>query len=316
MENLIFAGNAVAPTFVVIALGFWLKSRGILTGEFISRGNALCFQVLFPILVFFNLYDAEKIDFTYLKPILFALCVIVVCVSSLMVLVPRLVRERKQQGVLVQSVYRGNYMLYGLPFSRSLGGEPCVALATSIMAATLPLLNVIGVFVYSFFAETGEKPDLKRAAVNAMKNPIIWGVVLGAAFYGFRIPMPSFLHAAGKDLAKIVTPFSFLLLGGQFRFSSAKNHWKPLAVGIVAKLVILPVVFLWIAVSVLDIRGDTLVPVFIFLAAPTAITNYQMAVQFDADYELAGDFLVYSMVFSAFTMFFFIFFLKTWGLIG
>ena len=56
------------------------------------------------------------------------------------------------------------------------------ALATSIMAATLPLLNVIGVFVYSFFAETGEKPDLKRAAVNAMKNPIIWGVVLGAAF--------------------------------------------------------------------------------------------------------------------------------------
>lgn len=66
----------------------------------------------------------------------------------------------------------------------------------------------------------------------------------------------------------------------------------------------------------LHFTGNTLVPVFIFLAAPTAITNYQMAVQFDADYELASDFLIYSMIFSAFTMFVFIFLLKTWGLVG
>lgn len=100
MENFIFAGNAVAPTFVVIALGFWLKTRGILTEEFVSKGNVLCFHVLFPILVFFNIYDAETIDFTYLKPIIFTLGVIAASVSVLALLVPQFVRERKQQAVL------------------------------------------------------------------------------------------------------------------------------------------------------------------------------------------------------------------------
>lgn len=54
MENLIFAGNAVAPTFVVIALGFWLKSRGILTGEFISRGECALLSGVVPYIGIFQ----------------------------------------------------------------------------------------------------------------------------------------------------------------------------------------------------------------------------------------------------------------------
>lgn len=313
LENLIFACNAVLPTFAVILLGTCLKRLGVLSETFIQQGNALCFRALFPILVFFNLYDAEQIDAAYLKLILFALAIIFVSLTALLGIVPRIVKDNRRIGVLIQSIYRGNFMLYGLPFSKTLGGNVSVAQAASMMAVTLPVLNVIGVFVYSYFAKETQKPDLKKTMFRAVQNPIIIGVLLGAVFRALHIPLPNFLYTAGTDVSKIATPLAFLLLGGNFRMSSAVKNWKALTAGLLLKLVALPAVVLVIAVSILDITGSSLVPIFIFAAAPTAITNYQMALQYDADAELAGDFLIYSMLFSVVTMFFFIYMLRTGG---
>lgn len=298
------------PAFLLILLGMGLKKIGILTGDFIRQGNRLCFQVLFPIMVFFNLYEAEEIDMAYAKLIILAVSVILISLLILMFVVPRLT-ERRRAAVLIQSIYRGNFMLYGLPFSQTLGGTAAVSMATSILAVTLPLLNIIGVFVYSYFAE--QEASLKETAVHSMKNPIIWGVILGAIAGGLSLSLPTFLYTAGKDAAKIGTPFAFLLLGGQFHISSAVRNRKALAAGLSIKLIFLPTAVLWAAIGLLGITGSALVPIFIFAAAPTAITNYQMAVQFDADAELAGDFLIYSMLFSVVTMFGFIYLLRTHG---
>jgi hypothetical protein len=310
VENLLFAFNAVAPSFSIVIFGYLLRRKGVLTEDFIGKGNALCFNVLFPLLVFFNLYDAKNIDFTYLKIIFFCIGVILISVGVLTPLIPKLVKDRRKIGVMIQCMYRGNFMLYGLPFSKSLGGAQSVALATSIMAATLPILNTMGVFVYSAFTDMGEKPSAKKAFLNALKNPIIWGVIMGMFFYLLKLPMPGFLHTAGGDVAKMATPLAFLFLGGQFEFRSAKKNLRVLVIGLITKLVIMPAIFLFPAVYFLGLRGTDLIPVFIFVSAPTAITNYQMAIQFDADYELAGDFLIYSMIFSAFTLFFFIYILR------
>lgn len=313
MEHLLFACNAVLPTFVLILLGIGLKKIGILQDVLIKQGNALCFQVLFPVLVFFNLYTTEKVDLSYLKLILIALVIIGVSLALLLWIIPRVVSDHRKRAVLVQSIYRGNYMLYGLPFSKTLGGNTSVAMATSIMAVTLPVLNVIGVFVYSYFSDEGEKPDLKHTMVQSLKNPILWGVIIGFIFRLISIPLPEFLYTAGMDLSCVATPFAFLLLGGQFHLSSARKNWKELVVGLGIKLVALPAVVLYIVIYGLGITGTALVPIFIFAAAPTAITNYQMAIQFNADAELAGDFLIYSMLFSIPTMFFFIYLLRCGG---
>ncbi len=313
LENLLFACNAVLPTFAIILLGISLKRIGVLKDALIQQGNVLCFQVLFPVLVFFNLYTAEKINISYLKLIIIALAIIAVSLLVLIFVVPRVTNDRRRASVLIQSIYRGNYMLYGLPFSKILGGSASVAMATSIMAVTLPVLNVIGVFVYSFFSEMKEKPNLKHTAVQSLKNPILWGVMTGFIFRMLSVSLPQFLYTAGMDLAEIATPLAFLLLGGQFRMSSAKKNWKALFVGLSVKLVILPIVVLVTVIYELNIVGTELVPIFIFAAAPTAITNYQMAIQFDADAELTGDFLIYSMLFSILTMFIFIYVLRNGG---
>ncbi|MFV0314063.1 MAG: AEC family transporter [Anaerotignum sp.] len=315
MENIIFAFDAVAPTFSIVFFGILLRKMDILTNDFITKGNILCFKVLFPLLVFFSLYDAQKIEFAYINIIVFCIVMILISVLVLTYLVPKFVKDRRKISVMIQCMYRGNFMLYGIPFSKSLGGEASVTLATSIMAVTLPILNSLSVFVYSAFSDVKENANAKAAFLNALRNPIIWGVICGLLFYIFHIPMPNFIHKAGTDVAQIATPLAFLLLGGQFEFRSAKKNIKFLFFGIIIKLMVIPTIFLWVAVQFLGISGTDLIPVFIFLSAPTAITNYQMAIQFDADYELAGDFLIYSMIFSAFTMFVYIYLLRGMGLI-
>ena len=312
---MIYAFQAVAPTCMVMLSGVLLRKIGIITPELIRQGNRLCFQVLFPLLIFLNLYNAEEIDLHYIKVILYIVGIILISVMILSLWIPKVVKERRQQSVMIQSIYRGNFMLYALPFSQVLGGPSCVALATSVMAATLPILNPIGVFVFSAFAEENEKPDFRRIILNTFKNPIIWGVMLGLAFYFLPLSLPSFINHAGTDLSKIPTPLAFMLLGAQTELKTAKKNMRLLAGGIFAKLVVMPAVFLSIAVLVFGFRGMELIPIFIFLAAPTAITNYQMAMQYDADTELAGDFLVYSMVASAITIFLFIYILREMQLI-
>ena len=313
LENLLFACNAVLPAFTIILFGVGLNRIGILQETLIRQGNALCFQVLFPVLVFFNLYMAETVDLSYLKLILIALSVIAVSLLLLLWIVPKVVSDRRRAAVMVQSIYRGNFMLYGLPFSKELGGSASAAIAVSIMGVTLPIMNVIGVFVYSHFSERKARPNLKHTALQSVKNPILWGVMLGFVFRILSIPLPEFFCTAGTDLSEAATPLAFLLLGGQFQFSSARKNWKALVIGLCVKLVVLPAVVVGILIYGLGITESALVPLFIFAAAPTAITNYQMAIQFDADAELAGDFLIYSMLFSVLTMFIFVYALRSCG---
>lgn len=315
MEHLIFAFQAVAPTISIVIFGVFLRRKGFLTEELVSKGNRLCFEILFPILVFFNLYDSPGIDVQYLKIILFCVGVICVSVPILFLLIPRLVQDNRKIPVLIQSIYRGNFMLYGLPFSRILGGDLSVSMATSIMAVTLPILNVVGALVFSYFSENAEKPDIWSVFKKAVTNPIFTCVIFGLIFYFLEIPIPDFLHTAGTDLSGIATPLAFLFLGGQFTFHSGRKNWKLLCASVFAKLVLMPCIFLPIAIGVFGISGYELIPVFIFVSAPTAITNYQWSLQFGADDELARDFLVYSMIASAFTMFLLIYFLRSQGLI-
>jgi len=53
MESFIFSVNAVLPVFLLVALGFLLRLRGIIDKTFIKTANKLLFNVFF----FCRLFD-------------------------------------------------------------------------------------------------------------------------------------------------------------------------------------------------------------------------------------------------------------------
>ncbi|MEG2204029.1 MAG: AEC family transporter, partial [Oscillospiraceae bacterium] len=110
----------------------------------------------------------------------------------------------------------------------------------------------------------------------------------GVIFSLSGLSIPSVLSKPLVDLASCATPLTMLMLGAQFNLSSAATHLR-LALSVSAiKLILLPAV--WVAVAVaLGFTGNDLCAVFIIYAAPTAVTTVMMAENMGADGRLAGE---------------------------
>ena len=315
MEHFLFAVQAVFPTACILFCGYGLRRRGVFSEEFLKQGDRLCFSFLFPILVFWNLYQGREYIISYErygKVILFAYGMIFFSALAGMALVPKVIPERGRVPVVIQSACRGNFMLYGLPFSELLGGKECLVMATAMTAATLPILNAMAIFQFSYYTGRG-KQRWGVVLGRIFRNPIIWGVLLGLLFQRVGIYLPASVETVLSDLAKKATPLAFLILGGRFHFRSAGRNRRMLGGILFCKLLLLPMVFLPFCVFILKMDRVELVLAFIFTAAPSAITTYQLAGQYDADGELAGDVVVYSLLFSILTIFVLIFLLKNLG---
>lgn len=302
---MIFALQAILPFVFMLLCGYFLQQRGILTEVFRQQGNALCFRFLFPVLVFQNIYTGEIPQTGIWRPIWF---VVGVAISSLLIfwfVVPRIEKDQRKIPVIIQSLYRGNFMIYGIPFSLRLGGEEAALIATAMTAVTLPLLNVAAIVTYARYVE-GKKVQWRYVIEQILKNPIIWGVLLGLLFFGLQIPIWEPVESTLSDLAKIATPLSFLLLGSWFSGKIPASNRSTMLYMILIKQWIMPALYLILAIKIFHFTSIELVPILIFLTAPGAITTYQLAIQFQADDALAGAFVVYSMIVSMFSIFFFV----------
>lgn len=315
MADFLFALDAMLPTVCILLCGCGLRRCGILTEAFLRQGDRLCFLVLFPLLVFWNLYDGRA----YLEQggqvgmaIGFAYGVIALSLLVGTVVLPRFVRDRRRLPVIAQAFYRGNFMLYGLPFSELLGGQASLVVATTMSAATLPVLNMAAIFQFATFTGGGGQP-WRRVAVRTLQNPIIWGVLLGILFQRMDWVLPAAMETAVSDLAGIATPLAFLFLGGQFHGLPELRTARTLLPLLAVKLLLLPLLGLSVCIFALHMGRTELIPAFIFLAAPTAITTYQLAVQYEADARLAADVTVYSLLFSVCSLFLWIYLLRVGG---
>ena len=305
MEEMIFALEAVLPFVFMLACGYFLKRRGILTENFRQQGDALCFHFLFPVLVFQNIYTAEMPQTSIWRPIWFAIGVMVSSLLIFWLAVPRLEKDHRKIPVIIQSLYRGNFMIYGIPFCLRLGGEEAALIATAMTAVTLPLLNIAAIATYARYSE-GEKVQWKDTVMQILKNPIIWGVLLGVLFFRLQIPIWEPVESCLADIAKIAMPLSFLLLGSRLSGDMKGADSRTLFYMILVKQWVMPAVYLFCAMMIFHFSSVELVPVLIFLTAPGAITTYQLAIQFRADDVLAGAFVLYSMVVSVVSIFLFV----------
>ena len=76
-----------------------------------------------------------------------------------------------------------------------------------------------------------------------------------------------------------------------------------------------PLLALPVAIWGFGLRGTELIPVFLFTAAPSAITTYQLAGEYGADDLLAGSIVTISTLFSSVTLCLFVAVLKNLSLI-
>lgn len=101
----------------------------------------------------------------------FAVAGILILQVVLLLTVPRLVRENPKRGVIIQAIYRSNFVLFGIPLTASIYGAGGTTLASMMIAIVIPIYNVTAVFILELFR--GGKPRPAVLLKNVCTNPLI-----------------------------------------------------------------------------------------------------------------------------------------------
>ena len=312
MNNFIIALNAVVPFLAYIAFGYGIKLSGMVDEDFMKKLNQMVFKAFFPIMMFYNLYDKDDNTTLDIQLVVVGVVSVIVFVLLLFFIVPRFVKEDKKRGVIIQGIYRSNFVLFAMPLTESIFGEEGRAIAAMMVAIIIPIYNVAAVIVLEYFR--GGKPKAIDLLKKIITNPMIAGVLVGLVFVGLGIKIPNCLEKPISQFSALSTPLALFVLGGTLHFSSIKKNLKYIIPTLSTKMIIVPI-FAVILTLILHFEPLERFIYLTMFATPIAASSYPMACNMGGDGELAGELVVISTAVSVVTIFLWIFGLKTVGLI-
>ena len=283
MDSFLFALNAVLPIILTVAVGYFLKRIGLIGSDLAKGGNKLVFKVFLPCLLFLNVYKIDNLSAVGYGFIIYAVVAVLLIFAIALPLVILLTKNNPRRGALLQGTFRSNYALIGIPLAISIYGDMGGAVASLLSAVSIPLYNVLAVISLSIFTGGG-KPNFKKIGLGILKNPLIIGVAL-------------------------------VMLGAQFEFSAIPGMKKELIFGVMARIIVVPLITISIACLIPSFNGAHIAALFALFATPVAVSSVPMAQETGNDASLAGQLVVWTTFLSAFTLFGFIFVLRLIGVL-
>ena len=147
-----------------------------------------------------------------------------------------------------------------------------------------------------------------------MTNPLIIGVVVALPFMFWQIELPLVADKTLTYLKNLVTPIALISLGSTVKLKSFEGRVRCALLSACGRTLFVPAVMVTIA-ALVGFRASALGTILILFGAPTAVSSYIMAKNMNSDHELAGQILLLTTLMCLFTIFIFIFILKSLALL-
>ena len=313
MESLLVALNAVIPFLCYISFGYIVRMKKIVSESFLQQLNQMVFRLFYPCMTFYNIYKADAESLPRPVLLIFVGASILILEAILILVVPRFVLENPKRGVVIQGIFRSNFVLFGLPLTISVFGDSAASVAAMVVTVVVTIYNTTSVVILEMFNTNG-KINVKNIAFNVIKNPLLQGAVIGLVFFLLGIRVPESIVTPIAAFSDATSPLALFVLGGTLHFNEISHNLKYLVPTLSFKLLILPAVMMAIgyAFGLRELELFLLVAVY---GTPVAAASYPMAQNMGGDGELAGQLVVISTVVSVVTLFFWIFLLRFVGLI-
>jgi len=313
MDNILFSLGVVMPLFLTMVLGFFIKQFKFADAHFFAVANNICFKILLPVMIFNNLYTSDLEEVFDWKIIVFCVVGVIILALAAMLLVPLFVKDNTKRGVMIQGMFRSNFLLFGVPLIKELADARAVALVSMLIVIIVPLFNVLAVIALSVFQSAdGKRFSAKEVVRSILTNPLIVASVVAVLAFVIGLKMPVFLEKAVNSVSSIATPLSLLILGGEFNFKSIGPTLGHTVATLAVKLVAAPAVMITAAIM-LGFTGAPLCAILTLFACPVAVSSYVMAKTSGGDGDLAANLVVFSTLFSTVTIFFFVLILRSLG---
>ena len=177
MGSFFIAFNAVIPVVLLVGFGYFLKRQGYFSKATITPLNKLCFDLLLPIVTFNNIRKINLNEVFDLRFVLYAAGSILAAIFLLVVIVPLFEKDKKKQGVIIQGIFRSNFVMLGIPLSSYIAGENSAALASMLVMVIVPIFNAAAVVIFSIYG--GCTVNKKKLVSDVLRNHMVIASGLG-----------------------------------------------------------------------------------------------------------------------------------------
>ena len=299
MESLLKAVQVVVPMAFMVWIGVIMRICKVADAATMKKVDNMIFKVFMPTLSFYNIHKTDFSKLNTIGYILYGVAVLLVLFLIAMTVVPKYVKPRPTAASYGQAIFRSNYLIFGAAVAESVYGAGNIGIVSLLGAVAVPLFNAQA----AILLETARQgtASAKKLLLAIAKNPTVIATVMGLAVNFSGIVLPELVLGVVEDLSGLTTPLSFLSIGVSLSLGAVSKKGY-LTSGILLRLVLIPLVFVAIAV-LLGFRGQELCALLILFAAPTAVSSYPMAVAMDADGDFAAQMVAYTTVFCLPTIF-------------
>lgn len=322
MANMMFAVNALGPLLVLALIGYTLKRRGFFHDGFTTFLNKYIFYVALPVLIFKTLATIEGSDTIAWGVVGFSVVVLIAITLLGFVLAPLLGLSDQEKPVIVQSFFRGNFTLIGIPLALRLGGEEALSLIIILNAALIPITNMVSIYTFRFYQkEQDDHVSFFGLMRETMRNPIMLAMALGGLALLAQTWWTPFItadHLVMETLDLIsatATPMALIAIGGSFEFTRFKAFLRPLVIGVTTRLVILPISVFGLAMLLqpwINFTGSW-APMIAIFASPVAVSSVAVTQGLGGDERLASQIVIWTTALAIISLFIYISFFRALG---
>ncbi|MDK9696872.1 MAG: AEC family transporter [Siculibacillus sp.] len=302
------AFEAVAPIFLLIALGAFAVARGILderAGEVLSTFAA---RIGIPFLVFDTLLHA---DLTGLSPWLLWICYFPA--AGLAWILGHLVARRGFGRDPRRAVIAGigsafaNSAFVGLPLAERAFGAHGVVIVTILISIHLPVMLTAGTVlmeragrISDGAAPASAAAVVMRVARNLLGNAIVMAIVAAVVLRLVGLGLPGPVQQAVGAVARAAGPMALVALGAGLTTAGLGRDLGPAIAATAIKLVVMPALLLAVGAA-LRLDAATLGPLAVLAGVPAGVNVHLFAVQYGVGRSLGAGIVVLTTVAGAFT---------------
>ena len=333
MENLIFSINATLPIFLLMVLGYIFNKIGIIDEKAAGWMNKFVFKVALPLLVFEDLAEQDFAGSWDGKFVLFCMFATIASIIVITLFGKLVVKNRSRRGEFIQGAYRSSAALLGLAFIHNIYGTASTGMAPLMILGSVPIYNICAVIILTFTAPGKSSDDssdsndkenaskvqnhsalIRSSVIGILTNPIILGIFIGMIWSLLKIPQIKIFKEVVNDIGKMATPLGLMSMGATFDFKKAIGDIKPAIVASFIKLFLLVAIFMPIAIF-LGFSGEQVVALLVMLGSATTVSSFIMAKSMGHEGTLSSSIIMMTTFGCSFSLTFWLFVLKTFGII-
>ncbi|KAF1712271.1 malate permease [Pseudoxanthomonas kalamensis DSM 18571] len=207
--------------------------------------------------------------------------------------------RRDEHAVLLVCVALCNSSFIGYPMVRALLGEQALPYAVVYdQFGSFVLLSTFGLYVLARYSGDA-RPTAGQIVRRIATFPPMWALVAGLTVMPEQ--PPPWIAAALQKLADALLPLVMLAVGLSIQLRLPRTEVKPLLVGLLLRLVVMPAIALPLSLA-FGMRGEMLQANVLESAMPTMITAAALAISHNLAPRLSAALVGYGIVLSLVTL--------------